>query len=114
MGVLMCMSFFKSKLAEFQVEQLRPPRLLTGDDLIEAGYAPGPAFKKVIELTETAQLEGEIETREQALALARSVLSEDDQTSMKQDDIIWRFGSAVCVKGWSLKATRRTEPDGSS
>lgn len=69
--------FVKSKLAEFKTEQLRPPRLLTGDDLIKAGYAPGPAFKRVIELTETAQLEGEIETREQALALARRILNED-------------------------------------
>jgi poly(A) polymerase len=71
--------FLQAKLAEFQVEQLRPRRLLTGDDLIQAGYAPGPAFKKVIELAETAQLEGEIETREQALALARRLLDEEDQ-----------------------------------
>ncbi|MFL6415814.1 MAG: CCA tRNA nucleotidyltransferase [Bryobacteraceae bacterium] len=71
--------FVKSKLEEFRGEQLRPPRLLTGDDLINAGYTPGPAFKRVIELTETAQLEGDIETREQALGLARQVLSTDDQ-----------------------------------
>jgi poly(A) polymerase len=71
--------FVKSKLAELNQEQLRPPRLLTGDDLIQAGYVPGPAFRRVIELAETAQLEGEIETREQALALARQVLKEDGQ-----------------------------------
>jgi poly(A) polymerase len=71
--------FVKSKLAELKTEQLRPPRLLTGDDLIQAGYPPGPAFKKVIELTETAQLEGEIENREQALAMARQILGEDGE-----------------------------------
>jgi poly(A) polymerase len=71
--------FVKSKLAEFKTEQLRPPRLLNGDDLIKAGYVPGPAFKRVIELAETAQLEGEIQTREQALALARQMLNEDAQ-----------------------------------
>jgi putative nucleotidyltransferase with HDIG domain len=71
--------FVKSKLAELNIEQLRPPRLLTGDDLIREGYVPGPAFKRVIELTETAQLEGEIKDREQALALARSIMSEDGQ-----------------------------------
>jgi putative nucleotidyltransferase with HDIG domain len=69
--------FVRSKLTEFNTEQLRPPRLLTGDDLIQAGYLPGPAFKKVIESAETAQLEGEIDTREQALALARQILNED-------------------------------------
>ena len=69
--------FVQSKLADFKTEHLRPPRLLTGDDLIKAGYAPGPAFRRVIELAETAQLEGEIETHEQALALARQILDED-------------------------------------
>ena len=67
--------FVRSKLAEFKLQQLRPPRLLTGDDLIKEGYPPGPAFKKVMELTETAQLEGEIATHEQALAMARELLS---------------------------------------
>ena len=68
--------YLRSKLVEFQAEQLRPPRLLSGDDLIQAGYRPGPEFKKVIELTETAQLEGEIETREQALAMAQKILDD--------------------------------------
>ncbi len=71
--------FVRSKLAEFKIEQLRPARLLTGDDLIKEGYPPGPMFKKVIELTETAQLEGEIETHEQALAMARQILRESGQ-----------------------------------
>jgi poly(A) polymerase len=75
--------FVRSKLTEFNTEQLRPPRLLTGDDLIQAGYLPGPAFKTVIESAETAQLEGEIETHEQALALARQILS-GDQVLEKQ------------------------------
>jgi putative nucleotidyltransferase with HDIG domain len=69
--------YLRSKLVEFQAEQLRPRRLLSGDDLIQAGYRPGPEFKKVIELTETAQLEGEIETREQALAMAQKILDDD-------------------------------------
>lgn len=76
--------FLRSKLAEFNTEQLRPPRLLTGDDLINAGYLPGPAFKTVIELTETAQLEGEIKTREQALTLARRMLSDEQIVQKRQ------------------------------
>ena len=71
--------FVKSKLAELDTEQLRPPKLLTGDDLIQAGYVPGPEFKRVLELAESAQLEGEIENREQALELARHILREDGQ-----------------------------------
>ncbi len=63
-----------AKLAELGEEDLRPARLITGSDLINEGYAPGPEFGRALDAVETAQLEGEIQTREQALALARSVL----------------------------------------
>jgi putative nucleotidyltransferase with HDIG domain len=66
--------FIEAKLRELSQEELRPPRLINGRDLIRAGYKPGPEFGKALEAVETAQLEGEIETREQALLLATSVL----------------------------------------
>ncbi|MBV8549878.1 MAG: CCA tRNA nucleotidyltransferase [Acidobacteriaceae bacterium] len=66
--------FVCAKLAEFSEEELRPIRLITGRDLIQAGYKPGPHFGRALEAVETAQLEGEVQTRESALALARSVL----------------------------------------
>lgn len=68
--------FIQAKLAEFSVEELRPRRLISGRDLIEEGYKPGPGFGRALEAVETAQLDGEIETREQAIVLARSVLDE--------------------------------------
>ncbi len=55
-------------------EELRSTRLISGWDLIQAGYKPGPEFGRALEAVETAQLDGEIDTREQALVLARSVL----------------------------------------
>jgi putative nucleotidyltransferase with HDIG domain len=67
-------NFVRAKIAELGEEELRPARLISGRDLIEAGYAPGPEFGRALEAVETAQLEGEIQTREQALALARLVL----------------------------------------
>ncbi|MDQ2840278.1 MAG: CCA tRNA nucleotidyltransferase [Acidobacteriota bacterium] len=66
--------FVKQKLREFAEEELRPARLIDGADLIQAGYKPGPAFRPALEAVETAQLEGEIHSREEALKLARSVL----------------------------------------
>ncbi len=66
--------FVRQKLADFREEELRPPRLLSGSDLIEAGYQPGPEFRNALEAVETGQLEGEIQNREQALELAKSVL----------------------------------------
>ncbi len=64
--------FTKSKLEEFSTEQLKPRPLLTGHDLIRAGYEPGPAFARMLKAVEDAQLEGEIHTPEEALALVRS------------------------------------------
>lgn len=68
-------NFVRAKLAELGQEELRPARLISGRDLIEAGYAPGPEFGRALEAVETAQLEGEIQTRDEALALARLVLN---------------------------------------
>lgn len=64
--------FAKSKFEESPPEQLRPPRLLTGHDLIQAGYKPGPDFSRMLEAAEDAQLESRIHTKEEALDLVRS------------------------------------------
>ncbi len=47
-------------------EQVRPERLLTGDDLQEMGFPPGPLFSQILQALEDAQLEGQIRTREEA------------------------------------------------
>jgi poly(A) polymerase len=52
-------------------ETVRPPRLLTGDDLIALGYRPGPTIGRILHAVEDAQLGGEIHTRDEALALVR-------------------------------------------
>jgi len=58
-------------LAETPPEQVRPPRLVTGDDLIALGFKPGPSFHAILEAVEEAQLNGKIATRDDALALVR-------------------------------------------
>ena len=64
--------FVRSKLGELPPERLRPARLISGDDLIEAGYAPGPAFQKMLREVEDAQLEGRLQTAAEALAMVRA------------------------------------------
>jgi poly(A) polymerase len=66
-------AFAKAKFEESPAEVLHPPRLLTGEDLIEHGYRPGPEFKRMLEAVEDAQLEARIQTKEEALALVRAV-----------------------------------------
>ena len=53
----------------------RPARLLTGQDLIEAGFTPGPLFGAALRAVEDAQLEGRVSDRDGALSVARSVLA---------------------------------------
>ena len=64
--------FAKAKFEESPPEVLRPPRLLSGDDLKEAGYRPGPAFARMLEAVEDAQLESKIHSKEEALELVHS------------------------------------------
>ena len=63
--------FVRDKLKSTPQEQIRPAPLVTGDDLIAAGYPPGPRFKEILAAVEDAQLEGAIARKEEALALVR-------------------------------------------
>ncbi|HEU0138292.1 MAG TPA: CCA tRNA nucleotidyltransferase [Bryobacteraceae bacterium] len=65
--------YAKEKLESLPAEELKPPRLLTGDDLIEAGYTPGPQFAAMLTAVEDAQLEHRIHTKEEALELVKSL-----------------------------------------
>jgi poly(A) polymerase len=47
-------------------EEVRPERLLTGDDLQAMGFRPGPLFAQILRALEDGQLEGQIRTREEA------------------------------------------------
>ncbi|MGA2742841.1 MAG: hypothetical protein ABSG65_36055 [Bryobacteraceae bacterium] len=46
--------------------------MLTGRDLIESGYQPGPSFGKMLAAVEDAQLEGRLRNKDDALALVRA------------------------------------------
>ena len=52
-----------------------PSPLLTGDDLLAAGIAAGPRFSPVLKSVYWAQLNQEIHTADEAMSLARRLLS---------------------------------------
>ncbi len=70
-GHLDAYQLVRNFLAETPPEQVRPTRLLTGDDLNEMGYVPGPDFQTMLGSLEDAQLEGIILTREEATEFVR-------------------------------------------
>jgi len=79
-GDLSTWKFAKSRFEYLPAAELSPPRLLTGSDLIAAGYRPGPEFSKMLDAAEDAQLESRIHTRDEALALIRSEFGMPPQT----------------------------------
>ena len=65
-GDLTLWEFCRNRLAGMGPEEIKPERLLTGDDLIRMGYSPGPIFSEILTQIEDAQLEGQIRTKEEA------------------------------------------------
>ena len=63
--------FVREKLESMPPEQIRPEPLISGNDLIAAGYQPGPRFKEILSAVEDGQLEGKLQSREEALAFVR-------------------------------------------
>jgi poly(A) polymerase len=66
--------FVRRFIAETPAEEMRPLRLVTGEDLIALGLQPGPLFKEILGIVEEAQLNGSIHSKEEALELVRSRL----------------------------------------
>jgi poly(A) polymerase len=71
-GNLTCYDVARAHFEAEPAPDLRPAPLLTGRDLIAAGYRPSPQFKPMLALAEDAQLEGSVTTPEQALALVQA------------------------------------------
>jgi poly(A) polymerase len=59
--------YTREKMAAMTPEAIRPAPLITGDDLIAAGYQPGPRFKEILSAIEDRQLEGGLQTKDQAM-----------------------------------------------
>ena len=70
-GITESYEFVREKLQTMPPEAIRPQPLITGQDLIDTGYEPGPRFKEILGAVEDAQLEGRITSREAALQFVR-------------------------------------------
>jgi poly(A) polymerase len=70
-GQLEAYDYARQQLQSMPPEAIRPTPLITGGDLIEAGYEPGPRFKEILGAVEDAQLEGRLRSRKAAMAYVR-------------------------------------------
>jgi poly(A) polymerase len=57
----------RKKLTEIPPQKIRPAPLINGNDLIAAGYVPGPRFREILDAVEDAQLEGRLTSGEAAI-----------------------------------------------
>src|SRR5882672_9756738 len=64
-------NFTRERIAAIPPESIRPAPLVSGDDLIAAGYSPGPQFKEILSLVEDAQLEGRLQSKDSAMEYVR-------------------------------------------
>lgn len=64
--------FLRRKQKEFGSEDLRPAPLVSGKDLLEAGYTEGPAIGQALRKIEELQLEGRLKSRQEALEWVRA------------------------------------------
>jgi poly(A) polymerase len=65
--------FLVNKREELANEPLIPPPLVRGDDLLKLGMTPGPRIGELLHAIQTAQLEGEIKTRSEAIDLLKTL-----------------------------------------
>ncbi len=70
-GDLSAYEFCTRKRAELGAEQLQPPPLLRGRDLLQLGFSPGPRMGKILAAVREAQLEGLLASRDEAIAWVR-------------------------------------------
>jgi poly(A) polymerase len=70
-GYLEHWEFVRERFRSMPVAEVRPKPLITGRELIAAGYSPGARFREMLRVAEDAQLEGTIATAEEALMLVR-------------------------------------------
>jgi len=74
---LQAYEFVKEFVSNTPAEVVRPPKLLTGTDLLEAGFEPGPLLGKILAMVEEAQLNGELETPLEAKSFVESHFGAD-------------------------------------
>jgi poly(A) polymerase len=79
-GDLRHYDFLKEKLETMSAEQIDPPSFITGRDLLAMGLTPGKTIGRILEAVRMAQLEEAVQTRAEALAMARKLASRGMET----------------------------------
>jgi poly(A) polymerase len=77
-GMLGMYDYAKENYERLGENEIKPRLLLTGQELIAAGYRPGPKFREMLTAAEDAQLEGVISRPDEALEFVRERFGEPE------------------------------------
>jgi len=76
-GDLSHYDFLKQQLETMSAEEIDPPPLISGHDLLAMGLTPGKMVGRILDAVRVAQLEGTVQTRAEALDLAHKLANGD-------------------------------------
>jgi len=79
-GDLRHWEFLKQQLDTMTPEEIRPPALISGHDVLAMGLPPGRIISRILKAVEMAQLDGTVQTRHDALALAHKLAGQGMET----------------------------------
>lgn len=71
-GMLDNYEFCFEQLQNLEQDELHPPRLLTGDDLLSMGFAPGKLMGEILRALEEEQLEDRVHSKEDAVVFVQT------------------------------------------
>jgi poly(A) polymerase len=77
--------FVTEFIARTPPEAVRPSKLVTGNDVLGLGFAPGPLIGKILETVEEAQLNGELSSKEEAMSFVKSRFEEKTAALKKSE-----------------------------
>jgi poly(A) polymerase len=79
-GDLKHWEFLKHLLETMPPEEIKPTPFISGDDLKKMGVLPGKQLGRILEAVKNAQLDGAVQNRHEALALARKLAATGMET----------------------------------
>jgi len=73
-------AYLKQQLETMSAEEINPPSLITGHDLLAMGLPPGKMVGKILDAIRVAQLEEKVQTRAEAMKMARKLANTGMET----------------------------------
>jgi len=96
-------------------EQLNPPPLIRGDDLLATGVVQGPMYREILEQVRKAQLDGVVTNREEALKYGLEIVKQQLSTESEPQPANQPSNGTEIVQRMNIRRqSRGREEDGSS